>query len=189
MSYSPHDHRVLHAPFHRGVEAQLSMQQDPALCVMFFVVILSPRKSPSPSPLLSLLPIQKLVIETLCHPQGSFDDGLRNVVSSFCAGPAVSDTLWVRLGCVQPVELGPDPAASQTGSPGMQSQIFQDSTKTMRGWRKPKITVLFRSIEGDCLVSMLLCGDVSQAAERGVLGRAKHKAGSVPQLPRGGSAE
>lgn len=89
--------------------------------------------------------------QILVPSSGRASRGLRRVISDFRADPAVSNSLRMNLGCVQAAKLAQFPQPLKTGSPWMQSQFFGDSTKRMRGWRKPKITVLFVSTEGELL--------------------------------------
>lgn len=97
------------------------------------------------------------------------------------------------LGCVWDVsrlfELARIPQPLKTGSPVDAVPVSQDSTKRMRGWRKPKITGLLGSTEGDCSISGLVCGAGGQASHCGALARAEHKGNSVLQLPCGGASE
>lgn len=77
-----------------------------AVHVILFVVILSQVMHPGKNT--SKLSLEVLPSETdknLVSSLGRASGGLRSVVSNFSAEPALSDSLWMHLGCVQTVRL------------------------------------------------------------------------------------
>lgn len=98
-----------------------------AVRVMLLVVILSQVTHPGKDTCkLSLeVPPSENDDKNLLSSLGRASSGLRNVVSDFSAGSALSDSLWMHLGCVQTVRLAQVLQPLKTGSPWMQSQFFR----------------------------------------------------------------